>query len=797
MVLLALSLLGGELLSGWWPTMPMLGLVVAVVCGAWPACRRRAASAPLACLAAAGIGFWLASRVLEPSRTNCFVPDDGGPTKLWVEAELLDAPSLVDDTIRVPTTMWARGRAPERVCGTVLLTISEPPERLSVGVRIRVHASLRRPRNFANPRAYDYRGALARRGVWVTGHASGRDLEQMGPSGSEPVSLARERERIGALIDRSLPSPHASLMRSLVIGDQASVPAPVWDEIAAAGLAHLLSVSGLHIAAVWGLVFCSVRWALSRSEWLLLHSDVRAFAAAAALPPAGAYALLAGLSVPAARSVGMTALFVLSLFVGREPRPARVLCLVAGVVGIQSPGAPLEISFQLSFASVLALVVVGEAWMRWRAKHGASVARRALDRVALLFAVPAAALLGTAPLVALHFNRLTPVGMVTNPLLVPLCGTPATVIGLVGAALSWLSERAAGATFALAYWPLEILLLGAAAASSAPFATMRVPTPTLIELALLYALLAVPWIPRSFRRRAAAAALLLLAIDAGHWARERWWHRDVRVRFLDVGQGDAAVVELPGGTVAVIDGGGFARSRFDLGERVVAPYLWSRKILRVDYLVATHGDWDHQGGLHFLARELAPRELWIGAPGEERRRLASLIAEVDTAGGTVRTLHPGEVALDANGVRMECLHPPDGEALSANDSSLVLRLRVGSRTVLFTGDVESGGEALIAARFAPAAVDVLKVPHHGSATSSTDAFLRWVRPRVAVMSLGAGNSYGFPHPTIVDRYRRFGARTLRTDRDGSVAVSSDGRELVVRTMEEGSPSLCSGIGTVC
>jgi len=795
LIAVALSLLAGELVSGWLPGSSPIALALALGCAiARIACRRTFAAATLGRLAAAWLGLWLATPSTTPP--DCFVPGDEGATKLWIEAELVDAPSFVEGGIRVPVRASVADRG--SICGTVLLTISEPPAGLSAGERVRTHASLRRPRNFGNPRAYDYRGTLARRGVWVTAHAGGPELERLGMGTSGLAPLALQRQRIGALIDRSLPPLHASLLRSLVVGDQASVSPELWDCIAAAGLAHLLSVSGLHIALVWGVVFSLARWILARSERLLLCTDVRALAAAIALPPAIGYAALAGLSVPAARSVGMTALFVLSLSVGREAAPLRVLCLTAGAVGIAWPGAPLEVSFQLSFASVLALVLAGERWSRWRAARVATDRReRILQRAILLFLVPGAALVGTAPLVALYFNRVTPVGLLTNPVLVPVSGTPATVIGLAGAAVSWLSEPIACRTFALAYWPLELLRGGAVAAASFPFASIRVPTPTLIELALSYGFLAVAWIPPGRRGRVGVALLLALSVDGAWWAHERWWHQDLRVRFVDVGQGDAAVLELPGGAAAVIDGGGFGRSRFDVGERVLAPYLWSRKILRVDYLVATHGDWDHQGGLHFLARELAPRELWISGRSEERRRLTALAREVETAGGTVRTLQPGERVVDAHGARIDCLHPPVEEALSANDSSLVLRLRFGERAWLFTGDVESAGEALVASRFPSLPVDVLKVPHHGSATSSTDALLRWATPRLAVMSLGAGNNYGFPNPAVVQRYQRLGIRTLRTDRDGSVGIQSDGSSLVVRPAADDWPLLCATLGALC
>ena len=793
----AVALLVGELLSAWFAVgAPAAAIAALTLAGSLARVRRPIAVAARA-LAAAAIGAWLAGRALEPPN-GCFVPAAAAAEKLWLVAEIEDAPTVIEDGgLRMRVIARAPGREPERICGSVVLTVSDPPGELSVGEKVRVHASLRRPRNFANPRAYDYRGSLARRGVWATARASGKGLVRIGGGEAGERSLASERQRIGKLIDASLPEPHAALLRSLVVGDQASIPAAVWDRIAAAGLAHLLSVSGLHIALVWGLVFALARGLLGRSEWLLLHLHVRGLAALTALPPAILYAALSGLSVPAARSVAMTALVVASLACGREVQPLRALCLAAAAVAVAWPGAPLEASFQLSFASVLALVLASDAWAR-RPRASLVPGWRDLlrDHVLLAVLVPAAALAGTAPLVALHFNRVTPIGLVTNPVLVPLTGTPATVLGLAGAAASLGSERLAEQLFALAYWPLEGLRAGAFFAAELPLATLRVPTPTLCELGLVYVLLALPWLPHERRRVVAALVLGALAADGAFWLRERRASGDLRARFVDVGQGDAAVLELPHGGVVVIDGGGFARSRLDIGERVLAPYLWSRKILRADVVVATHGDFDHRGGLDFVARELAPRELWVGARGDERGRLAALEREVRSHGGKVRPLVAGE-ELVVDGVRFECLHPPLGGVLSSNDSSLVLRIRFGAHTLLFTGDVEAGGEQAIAERSPPAPTTVLKVAHHGSATSSGDGFLRWAAPELAVISVGVGNGYGLPHPDVVTRYRRFRVPVLRTDRDGSVWVATDGDRMLVRPFERSSPPLCALAGVLC
>ncbi len=795
MIPASLAFLAGQLLSAWLSPATFWIAGAAAVSLAAEATRSSIALRTTArCLLAGTLGLWLAARAAEPPG-ECFLPPPGAGQKLWMTAVIDDAASETADGYRLRVRAQASAR---QLCGTVLLTVvgnGAPPQ---PGDRVRIHASIRRPRNFRNPRAYDQAGALARKGIWITGHVTGDSIEHLGrePAGLR-LRIAAERVRIGRLINESLPTAEAGLLRSLVVGDQGAVSPDLWRQIAEAGLAHLLSISGLHIAAVWGACFLAARWIASRSEWLLLFGNVRALAAVLALPPAIAYGLLAGLGVPTERSLATTALLVAALTLGREGRPTRLLCLTAVGLAIAHPGSPLDVSYQLSFASVLALLLGAESWIGRVERRPASSYPRWKTRLGLALVVPASALAGTAPLVALHFNRLTPIGLVTNPLLVPACGTPATLLGLLGAAASFASEDAARSLFALTYWPLATLRSAVAAAVDLPLASLVVPTPTLLEVALVYAWLSLPWAPTRLRRPAGAILLSLSLVDAAAWTDHRFHHRDLRVRFLDVGQGDSAVVELPGGRVLVIDGGGFARSRFDVGERVVAPYLWSRKILRVDFLVASHGDWDHQGGLHFLAQELAPRELWLPDRDHEAARLEPLARIVAEGGGVVRRLRPGQRPLEEGALTIEALHPPPDGDLSANDSSLVLRIGLRGVSFLFPGDVQAKGERALAEGHALGAITVLKVPHHGSSTSSGEEFLRRANPSLAVVSAGLGNPFGFPSPAVVDRYRRLGIALLQSDVDGSVSVSTDGDRLRVRPFARASPVVCSGSGAVC
>jgi competence protein ComEC len=269
-------------------------------------------------------------------------------------------------------------------------------------------------------------------------------------------------------------------------------------------------------------------------------------------------------------------------------------------------------------------------------------------------------------------------------------------------------------------------------------------------------------------------------VDIGWWAAARWSPGVLRVTFLDVGQGDAAVAELPDGRVLVVDAGGFPGSDFDTGAAVVAPYLATRKIMGIDALVMTHAHPDHFAGLAALVERYRPREFWwTGRPGHGTawRRLEHALAENGTA---QRILYAG-AGPDAWADVVQVLHPPVGWSMpDLNDSSLTLRVTLGGVGVLLTGDVEALGESRMLSAPEHLAAAVLKVPHHGSRTSSTPGFLAAVAPRVAVMSVGAGNRYGLPAPEIEARYRARGACVLRTDRCGAVTVVTNGRQVDVR-----------------
>ncbi|MGC4084062.1 MAG: ComEC/Rec2 family competence protein [Vicinamibacterales bacterium] len=258
----------------------------------------------------------------------------------------------------------------------------------------------------------------------------------------------------------------------------------------------------------------------------------------------------------------------------------------------------------------------------------------------------------------------------------------------------------------------------------------------------------------------------------------------LRITFLDVGQGDAALVIFPRGSTLLVDAGGLpGTTTFDIGDRVVGPVLRHAGVRRLDVIALTHGDADHAGGAATVLREFQPADVWEGIPVPPHPLLARLHAAAVSSHVRWANVQRSD-SWDIDGVQLQVHHPalPDWERQRVrNDDSIVLELRWGEVSVVLTGDIGRDVEDTIATRMAPARLRVLKVPHHGSNSSSSEPFVRALAPDVAIISVGRANTFGHPAPSVLDRYAAVHASVFRTDRDGAVTVSTDGTALRVDT----------------
>jgi len=705
--------------------------------------------------------------------------------------------------------------------GLIRVTLLVPND-FRVGDELRVSGRIRFPYRLGDRGEFDYQAWLERQGISATlvipPHPRTPAIERIGYAAIFPTSrIEAIRDHIRRFIEKGLSYPERAEMMALVIGDRGGLDQALRQRFALTGMAHLLVISGLHLSFIAAAAFALARLLLGCFPALLETGWANKLAALFAAVVVSAYATIAGHHVSTLRALVMVLSYVLAVVADRAREVMASLALAAIVICLLFPGSSAEAGFQLSFASVSAIVLGMRRFMHWWRARVSPASRFGeprpwRDRIALVIAgylaVSFWALLGTAPLTAFYFNQFSIVGLVANAVVVPIMGFGATTCGLLAAALSFIWLAPAHALLALGGLMLEIATALAGWFLGWPGAWMRIFTPTILELALAYGALglwlamplaaasSLPSKPAWSRPRAFALIILLILVagDAGWWTWDRYFDPDLRVAFLSVGEGDAAVVRFPGARVMLVDAGGSFSRSYDPGERVVAPYLWSHKIMHVDYLALSHPDLDHFGGFDFIVRNFSPTQFWMSGPPRAGARFAALMADLARRRVGVKLLDATSASMNLGGVTLRCLGPEPGAVGKRNNESMVLRLSYGPSSILFTGDLEAAGErALIDAR-ADLHATVLKVPHHGSATSSSEAFVAAVDPELAVVSLGYLNRYHFPAPDVIARYRQMGIDLLRTDEDGEVEVDATRRRLRLWTFRAGWLALPDAAG---
>ena len=646
------------------------------------------------------------------------------------------------------------------------------------GDEVEVFTRLFLPRAPGNPGAFDHGRYLKARGIDAAGSVKSAKLVRPGRTSPPPLTLALMRRIDGiratilSRIERSFASvgnaPRtAPICAALLLGDRSGLSSGDEARLAEAGLSHLLAVSGFNVAVLAAILHFLARGA----------GASRRMAATIIIPALFFYLLLNRDESSVVRAVVMAVTVLGGALLWRKSNPVNALGLAAVIILAVFPAQIHDAGFQLTFAATLSLIVITPRLLapegRQRRQSRSRPARWL--RVALVVSLVAA--LGTLPLTLLHFNRVTPGAIPANLVAGPLMAAAFVGAGVI-AATAPISERLTRAAVHATILLVETTFLIADMICSVPWMTYRRITPGPAPIFLYYG--ALLWVvaggsaaselrwKRWFRVLAlgACALFLMLPLDA------RKPPGGLKLTAIDVGQGDAILVETSGGTRLLIDAGGTARGDFDVGERVVAPALWDLGIGRIDFLAVTHPDADHAGGAAAVAAGFRPSQIWLptGASGwPPRRAITRLRQKARESGIPLKELAAGDVRC-LRGACVRVLHPPrlavPGTPL--NERSLVLSISSRAGRALLAADAGADTEALLAKELTRS--EYLKVGHHGSRTSSTPGFLGQVRPRIAIISCGARNRFGHPDRGVVARLVRFHARVCRTDQHGAITV---------------------------
>lgn len=742
---------------------------------------------------------WLAICVTAFGIFYCFMRQENFPEiklsdkEVSVEGRINNVPELLNGNLRFTVDQVSIDG--KEIAGKVRLTLSAEQTvnrdfNAVSGKIINAVAKLRKPGVLHNPGLYSY--DIKRDGIVAIGYI--REIQVTGGSGSLWSWIQNKRNLLGILFDNSLSAENAVLNKAIILGLTGGINQEMRDAFSATGLAHILSISGTHFGLLAFMIFKLIKMLVkylpeSLFKRMTLHITPSQIAVLLTLPVLVFYALLSGMSTPAVRSLIMIFIYMLAIFLGRRDQWLNSLSIAAVIILLYNPAALFDLSFQLSFIAVLSIGYVAERGKREREREGGVVSRgqdkekehlvkRMFNKTKTAIFMTLAAVLGTAPVVALAFKQFPLISPITNLIITPFICFVILPLGFFASFSALIFHMPSipfnGLIDMLTHFALQLINIFA----QIPYSNLHVHNPSFVIIVLYY--LSLIFLIKGKSRLRFLPVILVICF---YLIIPYSTNKSFRITFLDVGQGDSSVIEFPDGKVMLIDGGTYEP---DTGRGVAAPYLWGNGIRSVDYLVASHLHPDHYGGLIYIMDNFKVGEIWLNSmiPTEAENFFKKMYERKIPH----RVLKRGDV-LEAERYKVYVLHPyseftadsPRGDFSDQNSGSLVLKIEFSNASILFTGDIEREAEESLLPLETWLKSDVIKVPHHGGRTSSSPDFLKAVNPQTAIISSGKNNIYKHPHDETLERYIDAGVRIYRTDADGAVMVIPQNESYAVGT----------------
>ncbi|NLI57093.1 MAG: DNA internalization-related competence protein ComEC/Rec2 [Clostridium sp.] len=656
-----------------------------------------------------------------------------------------------------------------QIKGKIRLSTLNDTNFIEYGREIEVSGRLNIPTGKTNPGAFDFRNYLNQSKISATVFAKGQNIKvKDGYKGNFAVKYGLVlRDKIMGVINKSLPPSQASLLNAILLGYKSGLGKDVERMFRGAGLAHVIVVSGMHVGYILlGFVVFFRKCRIKRT-----------FANIIIIGVLWGYAVITGLGPSVMRAVIMASVVLVGQIIKREADILNSISFAAFIILLFNPALLFSVGFQLSFISTISIILFYK-------NLSSLLTNRLLPQYLTdIISLTLSAQIGVLPISVFYFNEISLVSVISNVLVAPIIGI-ITILGLVMAGVGQIHIIFSQLVGLCNNTLLSFVLFVSNKTSSFPFAVVRVITPSILFIGIYYiCILYFLWYKPKHKVKLLpkhniiiwTSFLFIILINL-------FIPKGLEVVFLDVGQGDCAFIRTQGGKTILIDGGGYINREDDsnIGDDIVIPFLLDYGVTKLDVVAITHGHVDHTQGLKPILESFRVSNFIIpDVPVlDGLEELLKIAKERDI---NIESCKKGDIINLDKKTYFEVLHPKRDFYIyesALNNNSLVLKLYYENVSILFTGDIEKEAEIMLVDDELPVYADILKVPHHGSATSTTLEFLQEIDPTVAVISVGR-NNFGHPSNEVLERLEKEGVLVLRTDKDGAVIVKSKGEKVKI------------------
>lgn len=704
--------------------------------------------------------------------------------------------------------------------GCILLSVASDRD-IKYGDFIRFTTTLRTPHRFHNPGGFDYEKYLKYRGLIVRGFvrdSSGIVILRENQGNIFKTKVERFRKKIEKFIEDNSLTPEREIIQAMILGNQGGISKDIMEKFNRTGTTHIIAISGFNIGIIAFLSFFTIRLLMKTSTYILLRFNIVTISTIFGIIPVVIYTFIAGMGISVVRASIMALTFMIAIILGKSRDLYNSLAFAALIILVISPYSLFDVSFQLSFMAVWAILFITPRFTAMvpqgspdKLSTHTMWVKKIFINIYIFIIVSFAATLGTLPLIIFYFNRVSTIVLLSNVIVVPIMGIIAIPVCMSIIIALPLSNALALVFLNIASYLVRISITIVDFFASLPGSSFFVSTPTLLEIGVYYLFLIVAVKLLDFRQYKKASHTERKNAISQRWYRLSFavlavffivdtiylYARDIRndkvkVTFIDVGQGSSTLIELPGNKKILIDGGGTYENVFDIGKYVIAPFLWHERIKEIDIVILSHPHPDHLNGLITILSYFNVKEVWTNGEKGTFETYEDFMKIVRENNITHRLMSEKSGVTIINGTSLSVFNPVNPVDLKnnlprkydrTNNDSLVIRLTFRKVSFLFPGDISEPSETRLTKSGHDIKSQVMLVPHHGGFTSSTMPFLDKVRPELAIISCGPDNKFNDPHPDVLERFSKFGTRILRTDMNGAINITTDGTTITYSTFK--------------